>query len=549
MNRRSWLVALTGMVVWAGAMPAQGQTLFFETPVAEQCIGDGTRQFAAIITGRGFFGDWVQACRRTTATINGQPRTSRDCRWAGTRVWGKFDVPDASCNWNLRFLEPVKEGCSPGLIGMRQYAAIITGDASPPDWVRACRQTTVTIDGAARSSRNCAWAGGRVWGKFDVPDPTCGVPPQLGFPPGSYLQSCIVTTFAGDALTATCRTWDNQARQTSLTNVSACVGDIANVSGTLRCDKGAPAPQGSYRSSCRFVWYDRDLDGGTLGASCDRLSWWSQSRGPIEPKPLTNVSTCVGDIFVAIKDGWTTLLCSRAPLPRGSYEASCRKSFVEHGVLWSECRGRRSYEWSSLNLAGCTQDIANEYGRLICGPIPTAPAPSVVGKTLKDADDLLRNAGVRYTSGASCIGFTDSLKVEEQRPPPGEPLRQGDKLEIVRCSQLPGPGLSCPQPQSFVYAQQCNRQCTDIQLPITCEKEGDVKMLLQRANPGCTFTTGGRCRTFDLIAICPGATVKCHQERQMGATLEAAIAAMQSSWGPNCKVTVDTGQAATASCR
>src|SRR5690349_7258876 len=85
---------------------AFGQDLFFETPRRGDCSRDGFRQFAAIIDGRNYFGDWVQACRVTKAEINGQLFASRNCDWNGGRVWGQFDVPDGSCATQLVFLPP-----------------------------------------------------------------------------------------------------------------------------------------------------------------------------------------------------------------------------------------------------------------------------------------------------------------------------------------------------------------------------------------------------------------------------------------------------------
>lgn len=163
---------------------AQAQTLYFLEPVAEQCNGDGIRQYAAIITGSGFSGNWITACRTTTALINGASHTSRNCRWAGGRVWGKFDVPDQACATRLWFEPPRDEGCIENSSG-RQYAAIITGNNYNGDWIQACRQTTAMIEGTPRKSRDCRWAGTRVWGKFDVPDSTCpGLSPSPTIPVG-----------------------------------------------------------------------------------------------------------------------------------------------------------------------------------------------------------------------------------------------------------------------------------------------------------------------------------------------------------------------------
>lgn len=160
------------LVLASASAVVAAQTLYFLPERAEQCIGDGTRQYAAIITGSGYSGDWVAACRRTTAFIKGADRTSRNCQWAGGRVWGKFNVPDETCATRVWFESARDEGCIENSRS-KQYAAVITGNNYSGDWVQACRQTTATIEGAPRKSRDCRWAGTRVWGKFDVPDSTC----------------------------------------------------------------------------------------------------------------------------------------------------------------------------------------------------------------------------------------------------------------------------------------------------------------------------------------------------------------------------------------
>ena len=71
----------------------------------------------------------------------------------------------------LWFETPKKDACIRE--GVREWSAIVTGQNYNGDWVVACQQTTALIEGAQRTSRDCGWNGGRVWGKFDVPDPTC----------------------------------------------------------------------------------------------------------------------------------------------------------------------------------------------------------------------------------------------------------------------------------------------------------------------------------------------------------------------------------------
>ena len=64
-----------------------------------------------------------------------------------------------------------------------------------------------------------------------------GTPPAhaQGVPQGSYLQSCNRVGVRGDTLYATCRRVDGYPQQTSLPDVSRCVGDIGNNNGNLTC--------------------------------------------------------------------------------------------------------------------------------------------------------------------------------------------------------------------------------------------------------------------------------------------------------------------------
>jgi hypothetical protein len=163
--------AMSALLALLSGAAASAQDLFFQAPQRGSCSGDGVRQFAAIIDGHNFHGDWVQACRMTRAEINGQLFPSRNCGWNGGRVWGQFDVPDSSCAVNLFFLAPRSGDCQAD--GRREFSAIISGTNFTGDWVEACSRTTATINAVTVPSRDCGWVAGRVWGKFDVPDPSC----------------------------------------------------------------------------------------------------------------------------------------------------------------------------------------------------------------------------------------------------------------------------------------------------------------------------------------------------------------------------------------
>ncbi len=143
---------------------------WFDTPVAGGCSRDGYRSWAAIITGD-FHGDWLNACKATSATIGAVSYPSRDCAWVTGRVWGKFDVPDRSCATEIWFETPKKDQCTTD--GKRQWSAIVTGRHYTGDWVAACKSHSATINGVAVRPRQCGWNGGKVWGEFSVDDDTC----------------------------------------------------------------------------------------------------------------------------------------------------------------------------------------------------------------------------------------------------------------------------------------------------------------------------------------------------------------------------------------
>jgi hypothetical protein len=62
-------------------------------------------------------------------------------------------------------------------------------------------------------------------------------------PPGSYLGSCGNVYLQSDTLIATCRRadYDYAAQPTALLAVQKCVGDIANLNGTLTCNHAGAA--------------------------------------------------------------------------------------------------------------------------------------------------------------------------------------------------------------------------------------------------------------------------------------------------------------------
>ena len=167
---RFWSYAPIVAIQLTVASPSFSYELFFQTPKQDNCVADGIRQWSAIIDGRGYYGDWVEACRQTKAEINGVAFPALNCGWqADSRVWGQFRVPDASCKL-LWFETPKMDQCVAD--GVRQWSAIITGSAAyTGDWIDACRRTTADINGQSFIATRCSrQADLRVWGEFDVPD-------------------------------------------------------------------------------------------------------------------------------------------------------------------------------------------------------------------------------------------------------------------------------------------------------------------------------------------------------------------------------------------
>jgi hypothetical protein len=79
-------------------------------------------------------------------------------------------------------------------------------------------------------------------------------------PAGSYQLTCKDISVTGTTLNATCSWQGSYGAPTSLNFASGCVGDIANVHGTLACT-GA---NGSFALTCR----NAQVVGRTLSAQC-----------------------------------------------------------------------------------------------------------------------------------------------------------------------------------------------------------------------------------------------------------------------------------------
>jgi len=160
--------------------------LLFEPPRKGPCLRLNTRQYAAIISGTNYAGEWTDACRHTAILIEGKERLAEHCApQSDGRVWGNFAVEDeGSCAQPFWFVQPATAGACDELGGLREYTALLDGAdfVGAQEWrTYACPHSTALIGGAQRRPRNCVLrSGDRVWGTFVVPDSTC---PSVAEPP------------------------------------------------------------------------------------------------------------------------------------------------------------------------------------------------------------------------------------------------------------------------------------------------------------------------------------------------------------------------------
>ncbi|HLW54002.1 MAG TPA: CVNH domain-containing protein [Candidatus Angelobacter sp.] len=183
-----------------------------------------------------------------------------------------------------------------------------------------------------------------------------------GPPPGSYRQSCVNIQMRNWTLFANCQDMDGRWRSAVLPDVRGCVGDVTNINGELRCNRGEGwrggdnFPRGSYRETCR----DLRMRGDMLFARCETISGrWARSS-------LDDVQHCVGEIVN--DDG--QLQCSRAPWQAsGPYMQTCSPVYVRGDDLRARCATRDGrWVWTSLDhYEACRAPIVNWDGQLRCG--------------------------------------------------------------------------------------------------------------------------------------------------------------------------------------
>jgi hypothetical protein len=86
-----------------------------------------------------------------------------------------------------------------------------------------------------------------------------GVTPAHAQRGGSYLESCTNVRAYGDRIIADCRGMGGGWNRTVLRDADSCVGDIGNVNGNLRCNRGRYGDRDQWRrdNSGSSGW-DRD---------------------------------------------------------------------------------------------------------------------------------------------------------------------------------------------------------------------------------------------------------------------------------------------------
>ncbi|MGD9614032.1 MAG: CVNH domain-containing protein [Alphaproteobacteria bacterium] len=184
-------------------------------------------------------------------------------------------------------------------------------------------------------------------------------------PAGSYQQTCRNSRMQDDTLYSSCRDTRGRYRDTSLAQVSRCIGSIWNENGALRCSRGSP-PNGTYLRTCDQV----RIDNGVLSAECRAIG------GGKRYTSLADYQRCWSDIanvhgFLACDQG------DRAA-PPGTYRTTCRDRVMTGTVLKALClNNRRGFQRTSIETANCQQPIENSNGELRCGPRPKpGPPPS-----------------------------------------------------------------------------------------------------------------------------------------------------------------------------
>ncbi len=409
---------------WGLPTTARGNT-WFETPKRDACIGNGLRQYSAIITGSNYFGDWVAACRSTLARIDGAGHRPFHCGWAVGRVWGKFKVPDASCRTELYFEPPRKGDCRADKV--RQYSAIITGTNYNGDWVQACRRTRVRIGEAERSAYECRWNGGRVWGEFNVPDQSCATHWEA-FVPESCLRLGIRQYVAaldhpyGDDL-AECRRRPAEIKGQYFERPTRCEKDVLHAGGRARgefdvtdvsCQPRFGAPQQMGCESNRMLYRAQLIDVPSMEnqqALCMSGRWKIRvgdgDYAPVRCQANLGGGPILG--YVLVSEQLCGSVASETRLQEHSFfvedSNGCAKGYVAHAESLEMAKKHAQSAGFTPIDGYCTYEM-----KLVYSSGPDNYFPKVDAKSPSDAK---RCADFTHCSGGQC-----STSVNETDCPP-----------------------------------------------------------------------------------------------------------------------------------
>jgi len=81
-------------------------------------------------------------------------------------------------------------------------------------------------------------------------------------PNGSYADTCVPCTTAGNTLSCSCRSREGRPQRTTI-DFTLCAGHtVVNTNGSLQCERGGP--RGSFSNSCMSCTTDRN----TLACAC-----------------------------------------------------------------------------------------------------------------------------------------------------------------------------------------------------------------------------------------------------------------------------------------
>lgn len=190
------------------------------------------------------------------------------------------------------------------------------------------------------------------------------LPAEAKAPSGSYQETCRNIHYRNlgtpkARLNADCQRRDGSWNPSKL-DVSKCRGDIGNDNGKLVCASGgggskAKLPRGSWSDSCR----NARMVGDRLIADCKRRDGGWTTSAIRADKCRKNVANDNG-----------RLVCDDdrvRPLPRGSWQETCRKGEIRGDRLVAECR-RMNGKWrdTDIRYERCRRDIRNIDGRLQC---------------------------------------------------------------------------------------------------------------------------------------------------------------------------------------